>query len=826
MSRNRFAGRERGVLLLIVVVTMAVQALAYGFAGGTGEPRDPYRIATAAELMSIGSDPNLLSRCFVLNADIDLAGQVFSKAVMAPDGGLKADFDGPAFMGRFDGRGHKVIGLTIIAGTSEDGFLGLFGCIGEGGQVVNLGLEDLKIVGSRHARFAGGLAGSNSGLVCRCYTTGSVSGGDWSEDVAGLVGANAGTVSQCYTAADTSVGQHGSGAAFLGSNTGVVSRCYAAGSISGGQYSSLAGLARSNTGVLDQCYTAAVMAKPMFSTRTGLAQSNTGLIRHCYFLSPADGGGPDNGLGTMLSRAQMGQPEQFAGWDFYSTHGAGRAGAWFIPANSYPVLAWQTSASGLVWLPQVRGASVSEASAMLEEAGLVFGKVVYDFDAAVPADEVLGLDPAYPVAQGTTVDVLVSLGVCDWAQNPGAGTKADPYEVGSPGQLECIGQDRRLWSKSFVLTADIDLTGRLYAEALIGGYPNEDNVGFSGSFDGFGYYIIGLTMASARDYVGLFGYVSPLGEVSGLTMKDACVVARSTLDTMGGAGILAGVHDGAVVDCSTTGSVTGCRQVGGLVGRKYRGTLSRSFATADVSGNMRVGGLAGYGVSLSTISECSAAGEVCGNTMVGGLAGVAYGTISQCFGMGNVSGDTVLGGLVGQAYGVISQCSATGAVSGKENLGGLLGYASSTSSTSQSVAQGAVSGNKNLGGLAGLSDRAILTQCYATGSVTGAEALGGLVGYANADTVSKCHAVGQVRGNKDCGGLVGFRQVGEMTASFWDTQTSGLAQSAGGQGLTTAQMRTAATFIDAGWDFVQTWVICPTSGYPRLQWESIDCSQN
>ena len=73
---------------------------------------------------------------------------------------------------------------------------------------------------------------------------------------------------------------------------------------------------------------------------------------------------------------------------------------------------------------------------------------------------------------------------------------------------------------------------------------------------------------------------------------------------------------------------------------------------------------------------------------------------------------------------------------------------------------------------------------------------------------------------------MGIRLAGEMVASFWDTQTSGLTQSAGGQGLATAQMRTAATFLDAGWDLAQTWIICPTSGYPRLQWDSGDCSQN
>ena len=57
------------------------------FAGGTGEPNDPYQIATAEQLISIGSDPNLLDKHFVLINDIDLdpnlpGGQVFPRAVI------------------------------------------------------------------------------------------------------------------------------------------------------------------------------------------------------------------------------------------------------------------------------------------------------------------------------------------------------------------------------------------------------------------------------------------------------------------------------------------------------------------------------------------------------------------------------------------------------------------------------------------------------------------------------------------------------------------------------------------------------------------------
>jgi len=60
---------------------------AYTFAGGTGEPNVPFQIATAEQLCSIGSDPNLLDKHYVLTADIDLdpnlpGGKVFSRRLL------------------------------------------------------------------------------------------------------------------------------------------------------------------------------------------------------------------------------------------------------------------------------------------------------------------------------------------------------------------------------------------------------------------------------------------------------------------------------------------------------------------------------------------------------------------------------------------------------------------------------------------------------------------------------------------------------------------------------------------------------------------------
>ena len=73
------------------------------------------------------------------------------------------------------------------------------------------------------------------------------------------------------------------------------------------------------------------------------------------------------------------------------------------------------------------------------------------------------------------------------------------------------------------------------------------------------------------------------------------------------------------------------------------------------------------------------------------------------------------------------------------------------------------------------------------------------------------------------GGLVGMGN-GSVSASFWDTQTSGYSYSAGGTGKTTAEMKTLSTFTDAGWDFTDTdgdaadwWM--PSNAYPQLAWE-------
>ena len=56
-----------------LVCLCATQILAIEFDGGTGEPNDPYRIATAEQLIGMGEDPNFYDQHFILVEDLDLA---------------------------------------------------------------------------------------------------------------------------------------------------------------------------------------------------------------------------------------------------------------------------------------------------------------------------------------------------------------------------------------------------------------------------------------------------------------------------------------------------------------------------------------------------------------------------------------------------------------------------------------------------------------------------------------------------------------------------------------------------------------------------------
>ncbi|TKJ36473.1 MAG: hypothetical protein CEE38_11710 [Planctomycetes bacterium B3_Pla] len=480
-------------------------------------------------------------------------------------------------------------------------------------------------------------------------------------------------------------------------------------------------------------------------------------------------------------------------------------------------------------------------------------------------------------------DMLGGMSAWQWETAPckysgGSGTPDDPYQIATASDLIALGETPEDYDKHFILTADIDLDPNLpgrkvFDKAVIATDMNDanwefDGTSFTGVFDGNGQVISRLTIMG-DSYLGLFG---SLGEwTTGAEVRDLGVVDVNIIggDDVGG---LAGrSRHATVAQCYSTGSVSGDGHVGGLTGSNYLGTITASHSTATVAGggdpfSSYVGGLTGENsgkisrsYSAGTVSggdydvgglvghnggaviDCNSTCSVIGEYMVGGLVGANNGAVFNCYSACSVTGSDYAGGLVGVNVGNMINCYSTGAVVGNEAIGGLvgrngycLGAMAHPGYIDKSYSLASAKGEIFVGGLVGDNwAGGDVMQCYSKGAVSGASYVGGLAGD-NLGYVTQCYSTGAVSGGGDnVGGLVGDGWWLDISAGFWDTETSGQVTSAEGTGLTTADMQTAGTFLDAGWDFIDEtangtddiWWILEGQGYPRLYWELIEDDQ-
>ena len=168
-------------------------------------------------------------------------------------------------------------------------------------------------------------------------------------------------------------------------------------------------------------------------------------------------------------------------------------------------------------------------------------------------------------------------------------------------------------------------------------------------------------------------------------------------------------------------------------------------------------------------------------------------------------------------------------MTGREWVGGLVG--SNGSLITASYATGRVTGQSRVGGLVGDNGSSLgsgrIVASYATGRVTGREWVGGLVG-SNVSFIEAGYATGRVTdGLSRVGGLVGDNGGGTITASYWDTRTSGRSSGSNGTGQTTTQLQTPTGYggIYADWDVDldndgtndDPWHFGSGSQYPALQ---------
>jgi PKD repeat protein len=245
---------------------------------------------------------------------------------------------------------------------------------------------------------------------------------------------------------------------------------------------------------------------------------------------------------------------------------------------------------------------------------------------------------------GTSAVAAQSAPDCSMVTYNGDGTEANPYEVGNVDQLQCIG-DQGL-DESYVQVSDIDASGTPSWNGgdgfePIGGVIDPTAEMFTGTYDGQGFEITGLTVnLPGEPNAGLFFTIGEDGEVTDTSVVNADITASSF------AGGIAAVNGGTITESSVSGSIddpNDAAVAGGLVaGNGVEGTIEESYSTASVNGGASVGGLAGE--NGGTIEKSYSTGSADGVT-TGGLVGANTGTISESYATGSVSGEDINGGI-------------------------------------------------------------------------------------------------------------------------------------------------------------------------------------
>ena len=222
-------------------------------------------------------------------------------------------------------------------------------------------------------------------------------------------------------------------------------------------------------------------------------------------------------------------------------------------------------------------------------------------------------------------------------------------------------------SASAVLTANIELSGETWTPI------GSESTPYTGTFDGQGYTISGMTIENAESYSGLFGNVT--GTVKNFTVTGSITITGDeTVAKVGGA-------------------------VGSLGTASAGGTVSGVISGVDITvsaGNDHIGGVVGSMPENSspTVENCIYTGEITVTVAAGSVAGIVgyirTGTIQNCANQGSISVDVGGTGSVGGILGYcnngriyIRNCYNTGAISadGTDNVGAIVGQNKGTQAT-------------------------------------------------------------------------------------------------------------------------------------------------
>ena len=247
--------------------------------------------------------------------------------------------------------------------------------------------------------------------------------------------------------------------------------------------------------------------------------------------------------------------------------------------------------------------------------------------------------------------------------------------------------------KTVVLMNDIDLAS--VCSSTIGSWTpigNSTAKTFKGTFNGRNYTISNLFIKTKESNQGLFGVNS--GKIKNIKMNNSSVYAQVDTSTFEGAnysiicglnltggeitscknlngsinsdyaityiGGIVGDNKGTISRCFNNAKVSGYDVTGGIAGRSYNAKIERCYNTAAIGANTNVGGIVGNN-TLSEVTNCyNTSTSGAGGGVAGGIIGVFYsGKLENCYALGKISGSGWIGGIVGNdktSFGSISNC--------------------------------------------------------------------------------------------------------------------------------------------------------------------------
>ncbi|MBN1126386.1 MAG: hypothetical protein JXA82_15380 [Sedimentisphaerales bacterium] len=558
-----------GIVLILICTPVTLSGT---YSGGSGTIDDPYRIATAEDLIALGQTTDDYDKHFILTDDIDLSGYTFDKAVIAPQIGRGGEFRGIAFTGTFNGDGHKILHLTI----QGYDFLGLFGQLEQlasPAMIFNLGLEEVDIHGN--GPYVGGLCGSNGdseynpsgGTISNCHVTGTVSGRN---HIGGLIAWNSGSITTCYSNSII-IGED-----FVGGLVGYnywsssISASYSTGMVTGVEY--VGGLIGYNCdGCISTCYSTAMVSG---NSRTGglVGVDLYGTINKSFWDVDISGQ-LDSAGGTGLTTDQMQQIDTFLeeGWDFTDEIANGTCDYWQISEDEYPRLHF----SGANHPVMPEGLGTYEQPYLIRDTRDL-GTVWFE--------------PLAHYRMETSVDLsgitwLMAPVPCFGGRFDGNDHVIRNLHIQGGGHLGLFG---RVISGAKIFNIGLEAIEVHGTDDYVGGLAGYNHGNIIANYSN--------GKISGNDYIGgLTGFNDWGGSIS------LCNSNGSVIGTGLYIGGLAGFNDGNIISCNSTSYVNGSNYFGGLVGQNdYVGYVIASHSSGRVGGSG--GGL--VGVNLGSVTKC------------------------------------------------------------------------------------------------------------------------------------------------------------------------------------------------------------------------------